>query len=124
MFIVLADEDNSIWLTDLFNQINSEETISKFWNTSLIKFFKNKDDAIERGSSRGFKLFEYSMKIVESKELEIRKSVNSDQSDMHFIYETPFMQLLSLDKKRKGWSLRKRKRLQEKVLILWHRCYF
>ena len=63
IFIVVGGE---IWLTDLYNQINSEELISKLWYTSLMNLFKNKDDTKKRGNSRGLKLLGYAIKTVES----------------------------------------------------------
>ena len=51
-------------MSDLFNGILDEYKISEDWNTSvIIKCFKNKSEATDRGSYRRLKVLKHLMKV-------------------------------------------------------------
>jgi len=53
------------WILDLCNGILKEGCIPEDWKSSVVlQIYKGKGDLIERGSYRGIKLLEHTMKVV------------------------------------------------------------
>ena len=64
--IKAAGEQVVDWLTSICNRIVKEESIPESWQMSkLVAIYKGKGDVLECSSSRGIKLLEHGMKVVE-----------------------------------------------------------
>ena len=79
--IKAAGEQAVDWLTSICNRIVKEEAIPESWQMSeLVAIYKGKGDVLECSSSRGIKLLEHGMKVVERVlERRLRQAVEIDK---------------------------------------------
>ena len=79
--IKAAGEQAVDWLTSICNRIVKEEAIPESWQMSeLVPIYKGKGDVLECSSSRGIKLLEHGMKVVERVlERRLRQAVEIDK---------------------------------------------
>ena len=109
--IKAAGEQAVDWLTSICNRIVKEEAIPESWQMSeLVAIYKGKGDVLECSSSRGIKLLEHGMKVVERvlerrlrQAVEIDKGFRSGTGTSDAIFIARQLQEIYRGKHRKLW---------------------